>query len=576
MNTGTLNFYFRSALMTLLMTMFCRPADGCTNILVSKGASRDGSVMISYAADSHQLYGELYYHPAASWKPGTLLDINEWDTGRFLGRIPQISSTYQTVGNMNQWGVMITETTFGGRPELPDSTASIDYATLIYVTLQRARTAREAIDIISDFVNEYGYFSGGESLSIGDDNEAWILEIVGKGVKLDGNGKNLRRGAVWAAARVPEGYICAHANQSRIHHIDFADTENWRYAPDVVSFAREMGYFEGSDADFSFCDAYNPVDFGGMRGCEARVWSAFRILGGGRIGSRAADDYLDFAMGFNASNKMPLFIKPAGKVSLKDVADVMRDHYEGTPMDMTTDAGAGGHHTPYRWRPMYFESDGHTYLNERAIATQQTGFWIICQSRSWVPDDLKGILWFGTDDAATSSLTPIYTSINRVPECIKVGNGDMMTYSPTSMFWITNRIAQFAYLLYDRLQPEIRTRIDEFENSCLAAIPGVDAKAAELLGERPTPKSRKAAIDYITDYSVSTAQKLFSIWQELDSYLLVKYIDGNIKIQNPDGSFKNNGYSTKIPAFPAQPGYSEKWRENTARDNGLILRVKQE
>jgi len=576
MNSSTLKIRIRAALLTVMMTMICRPADSCTNILVSKGASKDGSVMISYAADSHQLYGELYYNPAAVWKTGSLLDITEWDTGRYLGRIPQISSTWQTVGNMNQWGVMITETTFGGRPELPDSTATMDYGSLIYVTLQRARTAREAIDIIVEFVNEYGYVSGGESLSIGDDNEAWIFEIVGKGVKPGPDGKNLRKGAVWAAARVPEGYICAHANQSRIHHIEFSDPENWLYAPDVVSFAREMGYFEGSDAEFSFCDAYNPIDFGGMRGCEARVWSAYRILGGGRIGTRAADEYLDFAMGYNASNKMPLFIKPAEKVSLKDVADVMRDHYEGTPMDMTTDAGAGGHHTPYRWRPMHFEADGHAYLNERAIATQQTGFWIVCQSRSWVPDELKGILWFGTDDAATSSLTPIYTGISRVPECIRVGNGDILTYSPTSMFWITNRIAQFAYLLYDRLQPEIRARIDEFENDCLNTIPEIDAKATALLGTKPTAKSRKAAIDYITDYSVNTAQKLFSIWQGLDSYLLVKYMDGNIKLQNPDGSFRNNGHSPKIPEFPDQPGYSDKWKENVARDNGLILRVKEE
>jgi len=576
MNFCTLKFHIRVALLTAVLALMCRPADGCTNILVSKGASKDGSVMISYAADSHQLYGELYYHPAATWKPGSLLDVVEWDTGRFLGRIPQIASTFQTVGNMNQWGVMITETTFGGRPELPDSTAAIDYGTLIYVTLQRARTAREAIDIIVDFVNEYGYVSGGESLSIGDDNEAWIMEIVGKGVKLDENGKNLRKGAVWAAARVPEGYICAHANQSRIHHIEFSDPENWLYAPDVVSFAREMGYFEGSDAEFSFCDAYNPIDFGGMRGCEARVWSAFRILGEGRIGTRAADDYIDFAMGYNSADKMPLFIKPARKVSLKEVADVMRDHYEGTPMDMTTDIGAGGHHTPYRWRPMHFEADGNTYLNERAIATQQTGFWIVCQSRSWVPDELKGILWFGTDDAATSSLTPVYTGISRVPECIRVGNGDILTYSPTSMFWITNRIAQFAYLLYDRLQPEIRARIDKFENGCLEAIPQIDAKATELLGAKPTPKSRKAAIDYITDYSVNTAQNLFGIWQELDAYLLVKYMDGNIKLQNPDGSFRDNGHSPKIPAFPDQPGYSDRWKKNVARDNGLILRVKEE
>jgi len=548
----------------------------CTNILVSKGASKDGSVMISYAADSHTLFGEVYFHPAASWQAGTLLDITEWDTGKHLGKIPQVTKTYQTVGNMNQYGLMITETTYGGRHELYDSTAVMDYGSLIYVTLQRARTAREAIKIITEFVQEYGYASEGESLSIGDENEAWILEIIGKGVKLDANGTNTRKGAVWVAARVPDGYICAHANQARIHHINFNDPENWLYAPDVISFAREMGYFTGSDEEFSFCDAYAPVDFGGMRGCEARVWSAFRKLGGGLIGGRPAEDYLDFAMGYNSANKMPLFTKPADKVSLKDVADMMRDHYEGTPMDMTTDAGAGGHHTPYRWRPMHFESNGQTYLNERAIATQQTGFWIVCQSRSWVPEELKGILWFGTDDAATSCLTPLYTSISRIPECVRVGNGDIMHYSPTSLFWVTNRIAQFAYLLYDRVQPEIKATFDRIENSCIEQVKNIDEEATRLLGAKPSKKSREAAVKYVTDWSEVTAQNLLKTWQALDIHLLVKYMDGNIKVQNPDGSFKNNGNCEYICEFPEQPGYSDKWKETVAKDNGLILHVKQE
>jgi len=564
-----------SASLLIPAMAFPAQADACTNILVSKGASKDGSVMISYAADSHTLFGEVYFHPAASWKAGSLLDITEWDTGKYLGKIPQVANTYQTVGNMNQFGLMITETTYGGRHELYDSTAVMDYGSLIYVTLQRAKTAREAIKIITDFVKEYGYASEGESLSIGDENEAWILEIIGKGTKLDANGVNTRKGAVWVAARVPDGYICAHANQARIHHINFNDPENWLYAPDVVSFAREMGYFEGTDEEFSFCDAYAPIDFGGMRGCEARVWSAFRKLGGGLIGGRPADDYLDFAMGYNGANKMPLFTKPAEKVSLKDVADMMRDHYEGTPMDMTTDAGAGGHHTPYRWRPMYYSVNGHQYLNERAIATQQTGFWIVCQSRGWVPDELKGILWFGTDDAATSCLTPLYTSISRVPECVKVGNGDMMHYSPSSLFWATNRLAQFAYLLYDRVQPEIRVTTDKIENDCIEQVRNIDTEAVRLLGEKPTKKSRQAAIDFITDYSETTAQNLLKTWQEMDIYLLVKYMDGNIKAQNPDGSFKNNGHSESLCEFPAQPGYSEKWKETTARDNGLILHVKE-
>ena len=358
-----MNNFFKSALCAVsVLSMAVYSGMACTNVLVTKGASKDGSVFITYSADSHQLYGELYYTPAGFFKPGTLLNINEWDSGKYLGQIAQkVGQTYQTVGNMNEHQLIITETTFGGRHELGDPDGIMDYGSLIYITLQRAKTAREAIQTIVDLANEYGYASSGESFSIADKNEVWIMELIGKGSKKDKKGRNVNKGIVWAAARVPDGYICAHANQARIHHIEFDDPENWLYAEDVVDFAREMGYFEGTDEEFSFCDAYAPIDFGGMRGCEARVWSAFNILGGGMIGDKKAEEYLDFAMGYNGENKMPLFIKPAEKIGLKEVADVMRDHYEGTPMDMTVDAGAGGHHSPYRWRPMYFEYDGKEY-----------------------------------------------------------------------------------------------------------------------------------------------------------------------------------------------------------------------
>lgn len=566
---------FITIIFCLILTVVSfQPSLACTNILISKGASKDGSTFITYAADSHQLYGELYFHPAGIFKSGSLLDIYEWDTGRYLGQIAQVLRTYQTVGNMNEHQVMITETTYGGRHELLDTTGIVDYGSLIYVTLQRAKTAREAIKIMTDLVAQYGYASEGESFSVGDKDEVWILEMIGKGTKLDASGNNTRKGAVWVAARVPDGYICAHANQARINHIDFADKDNWMYAPDVVSFAREMGYFDGSDAEFSFCDAYAPIDFGGMRGCEARVWSAFNILGGGRIGDRPANDYLDFAMGYDASEKMPLFTKPAHPVEMKEVADVMRDHYEGTPMDMTTDAGAGGHHCPYRWRPMYYEVDGQQYLNERAIATQQTGFWIVCQGRSWLPDEIGGILWFGVDDAATSCLTPIYTSITKVPECIRVGNGNMLEYSPTSLFWMTNRIANFAYLLYDRLAPEIRAKADAIENDCIKEVGNIDATALKILGDKPGKKQHAEVREYLSDYSVLTAQKLFGTWQNMDQYLLVKYIDGNVKLQNEDGSFKTNGYSPVTPAYPSQPGYSDVWKKAAKESNSEILKVK--
>ena len=566
------NKIIKLALCAVAALFIAESSFACTNVLVSKGASKDGSVMISYSADSHCLYGELYFTPAAFFKAGSMLDIVEWDSGKPLGWIPQVKKTYQTVGNMNAYGVMITETTYGGRSELYDPQGIMDYGSLIYITLQRAKTAREAIDIIVDLANTYGYASSGESLSIGDKNEAWIMEIIGKGSKVV-NGKNVNQGIVWVTAKVPDGYICAHANQSRVNRINFKDHENWLYSKDVVSFAREMGYYEGTDEDFSFCDAYAPADFGAMRGCEARVWSAFNILGKGRIGDCAADDYLDFAMGKNPAHKMPLFIKPAEKVSLKEVADVMRDHYEGTPMDMTVDAGAGGHHLPYRWRPMDFEYEGHTYVNERAIATQQTGFWIVCQSRSWVPDELAGILWFGVDDAATSCLTPVYTSTASVPECVAVGNGNLLEYSPTSLFWITTRIANFAYLLYDRIAPEVQAVANKFENDRLAEIPVIDKTAIELLNSGEED-AREQAIAFITDYSNTQANNLFNTWKDLDIYLLTKYIDGNVKVQNPDGSFKNNGYSKAIPEYPEWPGYSDKWKETVVKDAAKTLLVK--
>lgn len=582
--------------VTILSFMGYQQTDACTNVIVTKGASKDGSVMVTYAADSHQLYGELYFTPAGIFPAGSIMDVTEWDTGKFLGRIPQISRTFQTVGNMNEHQLIITETTYGGRHELYDPQGVMDYGSLIYITLQRAKTAREAIQIIDELMQEYGYASSGESFSIADKNEAWIMDLIGKGSKIE-DGVNVRKGAVWVATRIPDGYISAHANQSRITTINFKDKENWMYAKDVVSFAREMGYFEGKDEEFSFADAYAPLDFGAMRGCEARVWSAFNILGKGMIGDKKAEEYLDYAMGYNKENRLPLYFKPAEKVSLKEVADVMRDHYEGSPMDMSTDAGAGACHTPYRWRPMNFEYEGVKYANERAIATQQTGWWIVAQSRNWLPDEVGGLLWFGTDDAATSPLTPIYTSITEVPECIKVGNGSIIDYSPTSMFWVTNRIAQFAYLFYDRVQPEVKNLIDGLLAAELDNVKAIDEKAMAIYGDQVPPietewvkikgkKAKKAALanrflepnaavrEVLTNYSVNTAQHLFKQWQQLDIYLLMKYLDGNVKVQNPDGSFKNNGNNDRIPDSPTNPEFSTPYKKAIVDSNGEVLKIK--
>ena len=555
--------------LTLIFMSVQVSSEACSNILVSKGASKDGSVLLSYSADSHILYGELYYKKGNVHAPGTMLKIYEWDTGKYLGEIAQAPRTYNMVGNMNEHQVIITETTFGGLPQLEDTTGIVDYGSLIYITLQRAKSAREAIKIMADLVNEYGYRSSGESISIADKNEIWILEIIGKGTKMV-NGKNVNKGAVWVAMRIPDGYVSAHANHARITQFPLNDPQNCLYSPDVISFAKESGLYKGSDKDFSFSDVYAPLDFGSMRGCEARVWSAFNIMGKGKIGDKPSEFYLDYAMGHNAANRLPLFIKPAEKISVKDVANIMRDHYEGTALDMTKDIGAGGHALPYRWRPMTFKVDGASYTNERAIATQQTGFWLVGQSRNWLPDEIGGILWFGVDDAATSCLTPIYTSTLKVPECFAEGNGHMTKYSSTSAFWIFNRVTNFAYLLYDRVAPEIRVAIEEHETAAMDRTPSVDAVAMNLYKESP-----QKAREFLSDYTVTTAQSMFMKWKNLDEYLLVKYIDGNVKKQDKNGCFLDNGSGRNIPASPSQPGYSDMWKKAVKEQAGERLKVKE-
>ena len=565
-------------------------SQACTNVLVTKGASTDGSNMVSYAADSHQLYGELYYAPAGIWGKDEMRKINEWDTGKFLGYIPQVPRTYQRVGNMNEHQLIIAETTYGGRPELEDPKGIMDYGSLIYVALERAKTAREAINVIVDLANTYGYYSSGESFSIADTEEVWVMDLIGKGPD--------NKGIVWVARRVPDGYICAHANQARISTFPLNDPENCMYAPDVITFAREKGYFSGEDKEFSFCDAYAPLDFSGMRGCEARAWAAFNILCDGKftfedengnVVTKDAYDYIDYAMGWDQSKRFPLFVKPSRKISVKDVADVMRDHYEGTPMDMTADIGAGGNALPYRWRPMGFEVDGKEYVNERAIATQQTGFWFVGQSRGWLPDEIGGLNWFGCDDAATSYLTPIYTSTNAVPECFREGNGNMITYSATSAFWVTNRVANACYKAYNIMFPTVDAEIDAWEYSMMDAVAAADAEALALYKEadgkprkqlRRNDKERKVedhfadVRNYLTQFSVDNAQKIFDKWVTLEQLLLIKYIDGNVKAQNEDGSFVTNEHTDHIPDGIKQPGYTDVWKAVVAEKHGKTIEVR--
>ena len=543
-------------------------ASACTNFIVTRGASTDGSVMVTYAADSHALYGALYHTPGGKHKSGAMLPVYEWDTGRYLTDIPQVRETWSTIGNMNEHSLIIGETTYGGRPELEDSTGRMDYGSLIYITLQRAKTAREAIGVIAELADTYGYASSGESFSIADPDEAWIMELIGKGFKDDGKGGNARKGIVWVARRIPDGYVSAHANQARITTFPKDDPENCLYSPDVISFAREMGYYDGPDADFSFSDAYAPLDFGGMRACEARVWAFFRTV------ADYMDRYTDYAMGHNKNNRMPLWVKPRAKVSPKTLFDCMRDHYEGTPMDMTADLGAGGHNCPYRWRPMEFEVDGVKYVNERATATQQTGFWFVAQARPDVTRDM-GILWFGVD-AATSCLTPIFCSAQEVPECFREDNGSMLEYSPTSAFWLFNRTTNFAYMRYDMISADIRKVVDKWENDMLRNVQALNARVGKM-----SPEARR---NHLTQLSVETAQQLFDRWQRLNNYLLVKYMDGNVKSEHGDvltfldgdGSaahFVDNGNGKQIPGKIQFPGYNEKWKRAVAKDNGEILKV---
>lgn len=513
-------------------------SNACTNILVTKGASTDGSSLISYAADSHTLYGELYHWPAATYAKGQMLKIYEWDTGKYLGEIDQVEETYEVIGNMNEHGLAIGETTFGGRKECVDTLGIMDYGSLIYVTLQRAKTAKEAIKVMTELVEDYGYYSSGESFSIADAEEVWIMEMMGKGGK--------EKGAVWVAQRIPDGYVSAHANQARIRYIDFNNKANCRYSKDVISFAREMDWFNGKNADFSFSDVYAPVDFGGIRFCDARAWSFMNFSN-----PNLAKDYVDYATGKNFENRMPLYWEPSRKLSYRDVQSIMRDHYEGTPLDMTADIGAGPFKNPYRWRPLTWKVDSTEYFNERAIATQQTGFSFVAQLRAETPSPLSGILWFGVDDASSSVYVPIYAGTREIPNCFKQGNGDMLTYSPTAAFWVFNQVSNMAYTRYNYIMEDVKKAQKRLEDSYESYIPLIDKKAAELYAESP-----EKAIEFVTRFSVMQSQQMFSTWKDLYEFLLVKFIDGNIK-KEIDGIFQENSYG--LPASPDQPGYSEEF-----------------
>ena len=536
----------------------------CTNFLITKGASADGSTMITYAADSHVLYGELYHQPAADHPEGAMREIHDWDSGKFMGRIPEISHTYSVIGNMNEHQVAIGETTFGGRHELHNQPGAImDYGSLIYVGLQRAKTAREAIRVITDLVEEYGYASEGESFSISDPNEAWILELIGKG---EGE-----KGAVWVAMRIPDGYISGHANQARITTFPLNDDDNCLYAKDVISFAREKGWFDGKNKDFSFSDVYAPVDFEGARFCDARVWAGFNKVTSGMNQYTAYAEGLVEHSGENnfPSNRLPLWVKPDKKVTVKDVMKMMRDHFEGTDLDMTKDIGAGPYKLPYRWRGLTWEVDSVEYCNERAISTQQTGFSFVAQSRSWLPDPIGGIIWFGVDDTYSTCYAPMYCGITEIPECFRVGNGDLLTYSPTSAFWTFNKVANFTYLRYDDMIQHVQEKQDALEGKFIDRTPAIDQAAKMLFDQSDPDKAR----EFLTTYSVNEASNMTAQWEKLFQYLLVKYIDGNVK-KEKDGKFERNAYG--MPSDPDQPGYPQWWYDAIVKSTGDHFKVQQE
>lgn len=543
----------RLVTVAILLFTFFEIADACTNFLITKGASGENSNMISYAADSHTLYGELYHWPAKTYPKGSMLKVYEWDTGKYLGEIEQVSQTYSVVGNMNEFGLSIGETTYGGLKELVDTTGIMDYGSLIYITLQRAKTAKDAIKTMAALVKKYGYYSSGESFSIADPTEVWFMEIIGKG---PGN-----TGAVWVAKRIPDGYVSAHANQARITNIDFKDKDNCMYAPDVVSFAREKGLYQGDDANFSFSDTYAPLDYGAVRFCEARVWSFFN-----KVNPTLGEKYLPYILGQNR-DRMPLWIKPSKKISYRDAQNYMRDHFEGTPLDMTKDAGAGPFSCPYRWRPLTWKVDSVEYFNERAIATQQTGFSFVAQIRDGVPTPMKGILWFGVDDAATSVYVPIYAGVKRIPECFKVGNGDLYNFTWNSAFWMFNWVSNMAYSRYSYMIDDIIPAQKELEDHFQKAVKAADVIAVDIYAN-----NKQEFYSYISNFSANQSNMMMTNWKRLGEFLMVKYIDGNIK-KVKDGAFVRNPYG--LPDNPNQPGYSNEFYKQVVKSAGDNLKMRE-
>lgn len=527
--------------LAAIMSVSAIESSACTNLIVGKKASVDGSVLVSYNADDYGMFGHLCHYPAGTHKKGEMRKIFDWDTGEYHGEIPEAPVTYNVIGNINEFQLSIGETTYGGREEMVDTTGILDYGSLIYVTLQRAKTAREAISVMTSLVEKYGYCSEGETFSICDPNEAWIMEMMGTGPG--------SKGVVWVAMRIPDNAICAHANQSRIGKFDMKDKKNVLYSKNVISYARKMGWFTGKDADFSWKNTYARPDFSGRRFCDARVWSFFNHY------QKGFDRYLPWALGKDPNAEdMPLWIIPDRKLSVHDVEMGMRDHYEGTALALdTTNVGGGIYQMPYRPTPLQFKVDGKTYFNERPISTQQTAFSFVSQLRSWMPREIGGVIWFGNDDANMVAYTPVYCGNTVQPECYNTPGADAVTFSDKNAFWVCNWVSNMVYPRYSQIFPELQTLRDSLEASYFAQQADFEKKAMNLYAT-----DKPAALRMLNDYSVEKAQQMLAEWKNLAVRIIVKYNDMGVK-QEKDG---------KIIQKTMRPGYPESFARKLVKETG--------
>lgn len=531
----------KSLVLSAAMLLASSGAFACSNLIVGKKASVDGSVMVSYNADDYGMFGHLCHYPAGTHPKGTMRQIYDWDSGVYHGEIEEAPVTYNVIGNINEFQLSIGETTYGGREEMVDSTGILDYGSLIYVTLQRAKTAREAISVMTSLVEKYGYNSEGETFSICDPNEAWIMEMQGTGAG--------SKGVVWVAMRIPDDAICAHANQSRIGKFNMKDKKNVLYSKNVISYARKMGWFNGKDSDFSWKNTYAFPDFSGRRFCDARVWSFF---------NHYADDfdrYLPWALGKDKdAEDMPLWIVPNRKLSVADVENGMRDHYEGTALALdTTSIGGGIYEMPYRPTPLTFTVDGKQYFNERPISTQQTAFTFVSQLRSWLPREIGGVLWFGNDDANMVAYTPVYCGNTVQPACYNTKGADAVTFSSDNAFWLCNMVSNMVYPRYSQLFPELKAVRDSLETSYFASQTSIEKQAADLY-----QTDKAAALKLLNNYSNAKADEMLASWKHLATRIIVKYNDMAVK-KEKDG---------KLLQSVIRPGYPISFGRKLVKETG--------